>query len=151
MSMAHGLEVRVPLLDHHLLEWLLRLPFSMRYRRGYGKYLLRRIAARYLPPLILRPRKQGFTVPIGRWLHGDLGELVTRVFKSESFRNRGIIRPEAAHTLLAMHRSKRFDVGHRIWSLLILEIWARVWLDEQAPESILTSPNLISSPIRQQR
>jgi len=134
MSMAHGLEVRVPLLDHHLLEWLLRLPFSMRYRRGYGKYLLRKVAARYLPSLILEPRKQGFTVPIGRWLRSELGEMVARVFSSQSFRDRGILRPEAALTLLAMHQSEQFDLGHRIWSLFMLEIWARVWIDKQTPE-----------------
>jgi len=133
MSMAHGLEVRVPLLDHHLLEWLLRLPFSMRYRRGHGKYLLRKVAARYLPPPILKPRKQGFTVPIGRWLHSELGESVARVFSSQSFRARRIIRPDAALALLAMHRSKRFDLGHRIWSLLMLEVWSRVWMDERQP------------------
>jgi asparagine synthase (glutamine-hydrolysing) len=138
MSMANSLEVRVPLLDHHLLEWLLRLPFSMRYRRGHGKYLLRKVAARYLPLPILKPRKQGFTVPIGRWLHNDLGELVARVFSSQSFRARGILRPQAALALLAMHRSKRFDLGHRIWSLFILELWSRVWIDGRKPEGFQT-------------
>jgi asparagine synthase (glutamine-hydrolysing) len=138
MSMANSLEVRVPLLDHNLLEWLLRLPFSMRFRRGHGKYLLRKVAARYLPPLILKPRKQGFTVPIERWLHSDLGGLVERVFKSQSFRDRGIIRPEAALTLLAMHQGKRFDLGHRIWCLLILEVWSRVWLDDRKAEDFQT-------------
>src|SRR5207249_9737258 len=66
MSMAHSLEVRVPLLDHHLLEWVLRLPWAMRFQRGRGKHLLRRVAARYLPASIVKPRKQGFTVPVGR-------------------------------------------------------------------------------------
>jgi len=134
MSMANSLEVRVPLLDHPLLEWVLKLPFPMRFRYGHGKYLLRRVAARYLPPLILRPRKQGFTVPVGRWLRLELGEMTAGVFRSDSFRNRGIIRPEAALTLLDMHRSKRFDLGHRVWSLFILEIWSRVWMDGRQPD-----------------
>ena len=129
MSMANALEVRVPFLDHYFLEWVMKLPFSMRYRRARGKYLLRKLAARYLPPLILKPRKQGFTVPMGRWLHGELGNLVAELFSSKTFRQRSIVRPQAALALLDMHRSKRYELGHRIWSLVILEVWARVWLD----------------------
>jgi asparagine synthase (glutamine-hydrolysing) len=129
MSMAHSLEVRVPLLDHRLVEWVLRLPWAMRFRRGRGKYLLRRVAARYLPTPILRPRKQGFTVPVGRWLRGELGDLARATFASESFAARGIVRPDRALQLLAMHRSGRYELGHRIWSLVVLEAWCRLWLD----------------------
>ena len=132
MSMAHSLEVRVPLLDHHLLEWVLRLPWAMRFRRGRGKYLLRRVAARYLPAPILKPRKQGFTVPVGRWLHGELGDLARALFASKAFGGRGIIRQDKALQLLAMHRSGRYELGHRIWSLVVLETWCRVWLDGQS-------------------
>jgi len=130
MSMAHGLEVRVPLLDHKLLEWELALPVEMRFRHGCGKYLLRQVAARYLPPEILKPRKQGFTVPVGRWLRGPLGEEVFRLFSSPEFAARGIIRPERALEMLAMHQSGHFELGHRIWSLVVLEQWFRVWMDE---------------------
>ena len=70
MSMANSLEVRVPLLDHLFLEWVLQLPFGMRYCRGRGKYLLRKLAARYLPPEILKPRKQGLQC---QWVAGCVG------------------------------------------------------------------------------
>ena len=129
MSMANSLEVRVPLLDERFLIWVLGLPFSMRYRHGYGKYLLRKLAARYLPLVILKPRKQGFTVPIGRWLRGELMDPVMRFFNSENVKRRGIVKPQAAIELLNMHRSNRYELGHRIWSLIVLEVWARVWLD----------------------
>jgi len=131
MSMAHGLEVRVPLLDHKMIEWILRLPFHMRFRRMRGKYLLRKVAARYLPPEIVRPRKQGFTVPVGRWLKNSLGDFAGRIFSSKSFKDRNIIKPAAAMALLVMHRSGRFDIGHRIWALVIFEVWARTWIDRQ--------------------
>lgn len=131
MSMAHGLEVRVPLLDHSLVEWISRLPWNMRFRGGRGKYLLRRVAARYLPPHVLRRRKQGFTVPIRRWLHGDLGLLVKRLFTSREFAQRGIVLPSRALQLLEMHRSGKYDFSHRIWSIVIFETWCRVWLDGQ--------------------
>jgi asparagine synthase (glutamine-hydrolysing) len=139
MSMANSLEVRVPLLDPQFLEWTLKLPFSMKFCRGRGKYIIRKLASRYLPPSILKPRKQGFTVPMGRWLRGELFDLVLRLFNSERFQQRGIVRPLAAQELLNMHRSNRYDLGHRIWSLIILEIWARVWLDGQNMEENIFS------------
>jgi asparagine synthase (glutamine-hydrolysing) len=132
MSMAHGLEVRVPLLDHKLMEWLFRLPFHMRFRRGHGKYLLRKVAERYLPSFILKPRKQGFTIPISVWLRGSLGDTAEALFSSRVFAARDMIQPGRALTLLEMHRRGDYDLGHRIWSLIVLEVWARIWLDGRA-------------------
>ncbi|MBN1981412.1 MAG: asparagine synthase (glutamine-hydrolyzing) [Chitinivibrionales bacterium] len=138
MSMAHGLEVRVPLLDHRLVEWSLRLPWNLRCRGSIGKVLLRQVAQKYLPPLILKPRKQGFTVPIARWLFQELGETAYQVFRSHSFASRAIIEPDRAAALLSMHQSKKYNLGHRIWSLIVLEIWCRIWLDGQSPYQTLS-------------
>jgi len=129
MSMAHGLEVRVPLLDHQLLEWEMSLPMDLRFRGGQGKYLLRKVAARYLPKAILKPRKQGFTIPVGEWLRGDLGQWATELFTSERFIQRGIFKPEKVLELLQLHQSGQYELGHRIWSLIILEMWFREWMD----------------------
>jgi len=129
MSMAHGLEVRVPLLDHTLLEWEMSLPLSLRFKDGRGKYLLRKVAARYLPSNILKPRKQGFTIPIGEWLRGDLGEWAESLFVSDSFAQRGIFKPGKALELLRLHQSEMCELGHRIWSLIVLEMWFREWID----------------------
>jgi len=129
MSMAHGLEVRVPLLDHKLLAWEMALPLDMRFRDGHGKYLLRKVAARYLPADILKPRKQGFTIPIGGWLRGDLGQWAERLFLSNTFKQRGIFKPEKVLALLRMHQSGKLELGHRIWSLIVLEMWFREWMD----------------------
>jgi len=131
MSMANSLEVRVPLLDHRLLEFIFRLPWAMRCRGRHGKVLLRCVAKRYLPESICKPRKQGFTVPVGRWLRGPMGKLAEKVFCSERFASRNIIAPQRACRLMDMHRSGRFELGHRIWSLLVLETWCRVWLDNE--------------------
>ncbi len=105
--------------------------FRHAFPGGRGKYLLRKLAARYLPPEILKPRKQGFTVPIGDWLHGELGNWVERLFRSRSFENRRIIRKDAALELLAMHRRRRYELGHRVWQLVMFEAWAGVWLDRR--------------------
>jgi len=129
MSMAHGLEVRVPLLDHALLEWEMGLPVDMRFRNGQGKYLLRKVAASYLPAEILKPRKQGFTIPIGQWLRGEVGVWAESLFRSQLFAERGICDPQAVLSLLNMHRSGKYELGHRIWSLVVLEMWFREWID----------------------
>ncbi len=129
MSMAHGLEVRVPLLDHTLLEWEMNLPVDMRFRDGHGKYLLRKVAARYLPSEILKPRKQGFTVPVGRWLRGELGIWAESLFRSPQFAGRGLFEPASVLDLLRMHQSGKYELGHRIWSLIVLEMWFREWMD----------------------
>ncbi|MDQ6964882.1 MAG: asparagine synthase (glutamine-hydrolyzing) [Mariprofundales bacterium] len=129
MSMAHGLEVRVPLLDHKLLEWEMSLPLDLRFRGGRGKYLLRKVAARYLPAEILKPRKQGFTIPIGAWLRGELGGWAEQLFSSEPFVGRSLFRPESILQMLRMHQSGAYDLGHRLWSLIVLELWFQVWID----------------------
>src|SRR3989442_1577309 len=141
-------EVRVPLLDHQLLEWVLRLPWAMRFRHGRGKHLLRRVAARYLPASIVKPRKQGFTVPVGRWLRDGLGDLARALFASEAFAARGIVRQDKALQLLAMHRSGRYELGHRIWSLVVLETWCRVWLASQSHDQSLRALVGESGPVR---
>ncbi len=129
MSMAHGLEVRVPLLDHQLLAWEMSLPLAMRFRDGHGKYLLRKVAARYLPADILKPRKQGFTIPIGAWLRGELGQWSESLFTSNRFAQRGIFKPEKVLKLLRLHQSGKYELGHRLWSLIVLEMWFREWMD----------------------
>jgi asparagine synthase (glutamine-hydrolysing) len=105
----------------------------MRFRHGHGKYLIRKVAQRYLPSLILRPRKQGFTIPISAWLRGPVGEAAASLFSSEAFAKRSIVRPQSALTLLDMHRRGDYDLGHRIWSLIVMEVWARIWLDGRSP------------------
>jgi len=130
MSMAHSLEVRVPLLDHKLLEWEMALPLNMRFKNGHGKYLLRKVAERYLPSAILKPRKQGFTIPIGEWLRGDLGKWAESLFVSDRFAQRGIFKSKNILELLRLHQSGKYELGHRIWSLIVLEMWFREWMDE---------------------
>ncbi len=139
MSMAHSLEVRVPLLDHRLVECVLALPWEMRSQRGKGKILLRRVARRYLPQAVTKPRKQGFTVPIGRWLCGELGDQLLAMFKSPTFAKRKIFRPERACELIRLHRSGRYELGHRIWSIAVFEMWCRIWLDKQSHKQTFRS------------
>jgi asparagine synthase (glutamine-hydrolysing) len=90
-----------------------------------------------LPPSILKPRKQGFTIPVDAWLRGPLGETAAALFSSDAFAARGIVSPEKALLLLERHRRGTHNLGHRIWSLMVLEVWARIWLDGQSHLSSL--------------
>jgi asparagine synthase (glutamine-hydrolysing) len=129
MAMAHSLEGRAPLLDHRLVEFAARLPADLRLRRGRGKYLLRRVAARWLPPDVLAKPKQGFAVPLDAWFRGALRALAADTFASRAFRERGLIRASAAQALLDAHCAHHADHSETLWLVLCLEVWAQRYLD----------------------
>lgn len=91
MSMAHSIEAREPLLDHKLVEFAMRLPMEFRIRNGSGKYLLKRVAERYLPKAIIYRKKQGFGVPLAYWFKGDLRDYVRSVLFDHQAKQRGFL------------------------------------------------------------
>ena len=119
--MAHSLEVRSPLLDHAVVELGLALPDRLKARGREGKVALRRAFAAELPPEVSERGKTGFGVPLGRWFREDLRELARDALATD----RGWFRPEAVTRLLDEHESGRRDHGHRLWCLLMLELWVR--------------------------
>ncbi|MGB4858910.1 MAG: asparagine synthase (glutamine-hydrolyzing) [Dokdonella sp.] len=129
MAMANSLEGRAPLIDHHLVEFAVRLPASMRVRNGRGKHLLRQVARRWLPSDVLDKPKQGFAIPLAAWFRGPLRELASDVIGSRAFRERGLIAAAAADGYLADHLAGRADHGETLWLVLSLELWARRYLD----------------------
>jgi asparagine synthase (glutamine-hydrolysing) len=131
-SMAHSLELRSPLLDYEVLELGISLPESLKVRRLRGKVALRLAFADALPPDVAGRAKAGFGVPISRWFRGQLRELVGDVLLDERARSRGQLRPAAVERLLADHVAGRADHGHRLWCLLMLELWQRLHLDPVA-------------------
>jgi asparagine synthase (glutamine-hydrolysing) len=119
-SMAHSLELRSPLLDHRVVELGLSLPDSLRWRGRTGKIALRRAFADVLPPVVAQRGKSGFGVPLARWFRGELRDLAGDVLAgSESLRR------DAVDRLLAEHAAGRADHGHRLWCLVMLELWQR--------------------------
>ena len=129
MAMAVSLEGRSPLIDHHLVQFAVRLPTSMRVRNGRGKHLLRQVARRWLPSDVLDKPKQGFAIPLAAWFRGPLRELASDLIGSRAFRERGLIAPAAADAYLADHLAGRADHGETLWLVLSLELWARRYLD----------------------
>jgi asparagine synthase (glutamine-hydrolysing) len=132
MSMAHSLEVRAPLLDHKLLEFTATLPSSLKLKRRTTKYLLKEVMRKYLPSDILSRPKHGFTMPLGQWLKGPLREMVEDCLSSSVIRQRGLFNAEFTHILWSEHASGQADHSHRLWMLLMFELWHRQYLDHSS-------------------
>ena len=129
MSMAHALELRLPFTDHRLVEFALRIPPAQKLRGRQTKYLLRRAMRPLLPKQTLVRSKLGLNPPLGRWLRRELAPLVESYLSPAAVRRRGWFRPEAVARL-----RRDFDAGGRdfslhLWGLLVLEEWARQYLD----------------------
>jgi asparagine synthase (glutamine-hydrolysing) len=122
-SMAVGLEGRVPILDHRVVEFSWRLPLAMRSQ----KILLRRVLARYVPkPLFERP-KMGFEVPIGIWLRGPLRSWAEEILAPDALAAGGVFKPAAVRRMFSEHATGRNDWSHLLWSVLMFEAWRREW------------------------
>ena len=132
MSMAHGLEARVPLLDHPLVEFAATIPAGLRLRDGVTKSIFKRAMRGILPDAIIDRRKQGFAVPLGRWFRGRLGPFVRDLLLSETCRRRGILDPRYVERLLARHEGGR-DLDLQLWTLISFELWCRTFLDTRTP------------------
>jgi asparagine synthase (glutamine-hydrolysing) len=120
-SMAHSLELRSPFLDHEVVGLGLALPDSLKTSGREGKVALRRAFAGDLPPEVAGRGKTGFGVPLGRWFREDLRDAADDLLATD----RGWFRQETVQRLLSEHRSGRADHGHRLWCLLMLELWVR--------------------------
>ena len=129
MSMAVSLEAREPLLDHKLLEFAARVPVSLKLKNGQSKYLLRRNLEQRVPRAITERGKRGFDAPIGEWLRGPLAPMTTELLLDGRLRDRGLFQPREVARLWEQHRTGRADHRHRIWQLVMLELWFRTFID----------------------
>jgi asparagine synthase (glutamine-hydrolysing) len=124
-SMASSLEVRVPLLDHTLVEWAATLPSDLKLRGGRGKRIFKAALEPYLPNEILYRPKQGFVVPLARWFRGPLRAQLRERLTGANLRQCGLFDPAAVDTLLDEHQSGRRDHSPALWSLAMFEGFLR--------------------------
>jgi asparagine synthase (glutamine-hydrolysing) len=129
MSMAASIESRVPFLDHKLVEFAARIPWRYKVRGRSGKHVLKGALAGYLPEHIVNRPKQGFPVPFDAWLRERFLNHAKGVLLSPAALGRGWFRREALQTLLVSHAAGRHNATRQIFSLLGLELWARMFLD----------------------
>jgi len=128
-SMAVGLEVRVPLLDHRVVEFTSTLPDRLKYKRGRGKYLLRRLLARYVPEELFERPKMGFGVPIEDWFRGELKEMLLDYLSPERLIKEGLFDHNLVEEKIKEHLSGKANHQYRLWALLMWEMWRERWLE----------------------
>ena len=126
-SMANSLEIRVPLLDHRVVEFTAALPERLLYRHGTGKYLLKRLLARYLPDRLFDRPKAGFGVPIEQWLRGDLKELMLDYLSPRRLEQEGLFDAAVVQHKIREHLDGTGSHHYRLWALMMWEMWRERW------------------------
>jgi len=129
MSMAVSLEAREPLLDYRLLEFAATVPTALKLRGNRGKYLLRKVLERRVPRAILERPKQGFEPPTGEWLRGPLADMTGDLLLDGRLQQRGLFAHRSVERMWDEHRSRRRDHRERLWTLVMLELWFREFID----------------------
>jgi asparagine synthase (glutamine-hydrolysing) len=124
-SMAHSLEVREPLMDHPLIEWMACLPSRFKHHRGEGKYMLKKSLEPLLPNDVLYRAKMGFSVPLARWFRGPLAERVKDSLLGERLADTGLFSREYLKHLVESHQSGRRDYSASLWSVMMFEAFLR--------------------------
>jgi asparagine synthase (glutamine-hydrolysing) len=132
MSMAHSLELRVPFCDHQLLAAALRVPARIRFSRWQLKGFMRHMVRGLVPEPILKAPKQGFMVPMARWLRADLREMAHDLLTDTAMKTRGFVKPAYVRWLLDEHESGRRNFSDQLYALIVLELWH---------QSVRTSPS----------
>lgn len=136
MSMAASVESRVPFLDHELLEFAIKIPTHYSVRGLAGKFILKQGVEDLLPEAVIYRKKMGFPTPWEHWLTGPQLDTVEKILLASRSTDRRLFHPQAISRIFSEHRKRTRDHSNRIWRLLNLEIWQRVFLDGEAPSQI---------------
>jgi asparagine synthase (glutamine-hydrolysing) len=122
-SMAVGLEVRVPLLDHRVYEFAWSMPLHQKLRAGRGKWALREVLYRYVPPALVDRPKSGFGVPVGAWLRGPLRDWGEALLAPDRLRADGFFDVAAVRAAWDTHLAGRADLQYHLWDVLMFQAW----------------------------
>ena len=133
-SMSCGLEARVPLLDHRIVEWSWSLPWHMKVRGGVTKWLMREALAKHVPRKLFERPKMGFGVPIGQWLRGPLRDWADDLLQVDRLQQQGLLNARRISDLWGRHRSGQQNWEFMLWDVLMLQSWL-----DQTPTSLLST------------
>ena len=143
-SMAHSLEVRVPMLGPSFVNWALTVPTEMKRRGTVGKYVVKQAIAPWLPEGFIDRPKRGFAIPLQEWFAGDFGSFALEIWQASSFRHAGFLSESGVNTVFAEHRLAKRDHGRFLYAVTVFCLW---WDDHQkakAHEKFRTTPVLFA-------
>ncbi len=138
LTMANSLEARVPLLDHKLVEFAAQLPASMKLRGSQRKYLLKQVARRLLPAEIIDRKKQGFPIPIERWLRKEARPMMQDLLSTETLKRRGLFNVSFVEKMVREHVSGYADHSTKLWGLMSVEMWTRKFIEREGRNAALS-------------
>jgi len=130
-TMAHSVEARVPFLDHQFMELVASIPSRLKLKGSGTKFILKKAFPDVLPEPILRRKKMGFAVPVSRWFRKELKDYAWDVLLDRRTLSRGYFRKDGVERLLKEHLARRYDHSAKLWALLVLEIWFRIFIDRE--------------------
>jgi asparagine synthase (glutamine-hydrolysing) len=135
-TMANSLEARSPFLDWHLTEFAARLPSHLKVKGNTSKYILKKAIADLVPAENMHRPKQGFAVPVGPWFRGELKEFLADHILGSRFHSRGLFKAGEVQRLFEDHQRGAGDHAHHLWTLLMLELWFREFIDRAPARSL---------------
>jgi asparagine synthase (glutamine-hydrolysing) len=147
MSMATSLEVRVPLLDHKLIEFVSKVPADLKLAGTETKHLLKRVARDLIPSEILDRPKQGFGIPLEEWINDQLRDQIRDTLREPRTLQRGYLNPNYVDLILDEHHKGRRDHSFNLWGLLILELWHRRYIDQSPRMSESDQRDAVPVPV----
>ena len=127
MTMAASIELRVPFLDHRMIEFAAKLPMAFKIRNGETKYLLKKVMEPYLPKAVIYRQKKGFPVPIRQWFQQGLAQMTQDLVLNKQSTVSKFINSRVATDMLHAHQEGRIDAADELWSLVVLEQWCRTF------------------------
>jgi asparagine synthase (glutamine-hydrolysing) len=133
MSMAAGVEVRVPLLDPELIALAARLPIAFKQRGRVGKWIFKKAMEPYLPREVIYRSKSGFGAPLRSWLRHELRPMAEALLSETTLKRRGLFDPKAVQRLIERDRQGRLDGAYTIFALMCIELWAQIFVDQAMP------------------
>ncbi len=131
MSMAVGVEVRVPFLDNDLVEFAHQIPLKYKQKNGHGKWILKKSMEPYLPKNIIYRPKSGFGAPLRHWIKNELKELTEDMLSVASIKKRGIFDEKQVQKMIRLNYEGKIDAAYTLFSILCIEVWCRSFLDRE--------------------
>lgn len=129
-SMACGLEAREPLLDHHIIEWATNLPYSIKYKKTELKHILKSIAYKYIPQHLLDRPKQGFDIPIMKWIRTDMNWLIEDLLDQNFIKTQEIFQPECIKSIKSkFYKAEHYHTDKIMWQLIVFQLWYKRWMN----------------------